>query len=350
MMDDWPRLDERRYDGDGAWLSLYRRDDEAGRGHAMSLHVTGEHGPVELMRFDLFDHMSHEHWADAQGAPRRYYPHLWPWRQRVDLACFNLPEHAPLAMEACPDTHVRDVPSKDWLYDAMRWAKAQLLHPPTQVVIPCAGRGERWAGYLDVPKHFVRVDGQPLLDRLIAQVGDMGWPSAVVKPAGDNRYVRDQTFSVNPSDEDWGDLGKVMSVRTAWPSTFGRTIILFGDVHFSRRAIWDLHDATLGGDWSMLARLGPHPEVRKPWGEAFGLAFWHYHHEQIHAAASRVVTLRREDRIDGASLWHLYRALIDLPDALMGEMLAGPHVTWAYDWTHDFDLPDDWERYMGAAR
>jgi hypothetical protein len=51
-------------------ISIYRRNDDLGRGVAFSVYKHGR----ELRRYDLFPHAAHMHVRSDPGQPRRYFP------------------------------------------------------------------------------------------------------------------------------------------------------------------------------------------------------------------------------------------------------------------------------------
>lgn len=195
------------------------------------------------------------------------------------------------------------------------------------VIIPIGGTGERWGGYLGVKKQDIEIDGETLLDRIKRQVHAAGFDE-IVASAERNR----------------GDASKYIGSLNYWNKK-GRTLFLLGDVYYTDAAMHKiLFDDTR--DWRMFGRAMPN--ARKDHPEPFAFSFYPGHHEQVEAAAERVIKLFEGGKTDGAGFLFLYRALVGLPDKLMGAHLYGENWIDINDLTDDFDNPNDYHSFMEA--
>lgn len=325
-MDDWPRMGLSRIDiCDGAHVEVYRRDDQQGLGPSVSAYLGG----IEVARYDLHPASPHYHLAGMPNQPRLYLPPM-PLVDLADHVATYVVEHYKPACDLLKLSH-DGVP---WpaLHAVAPRVRRALMFPPTRVLLPAAGDGSRWAEYTGVPKHATNIDGEALHVRTTRQLAAAMPQAATVLVDNDNART----------DPERLDADKYLSSAHLWHPD-GRTVVLFADVVFTDWAIEQVADPRPG--FTLYGRPTPNPRWRKPWAEAFGMSFWPEHHQRIRDAAERCLDLRRREVTDGCSLWHLYRAMLGLPDDMMNRMLAGENLVLLDHATDDLDLPQDWHRW-----
>lgn len=215
----------------------------------------------------------------------------------------------------------------------------------TRAVIMAAGTGERWADYAGGPKHFLEIDGEQLLPRLVRQLRDKA--EIVVSGPPDPRYkLADAALWVpyaNPANHE-GDahLGTV----PVWDHE-GRTILLFGDCWYSDAAMETILGYG-GTDWRYFCRFEPSELTGKPWGEGWAWSFYPGSIPDILAAWQRVIGLVDSGVLWRCNGWEHYRAMCGLPDEQMPIDFHGDYgqATVIDDWTEDFDFPHDLDTYL----
>jgi hypothetical protein len=208
-----------------------------------------------------------------------------------------------------------------------------------------AGDDERWTSEMGYPKHFIEIDGEPLLYRTIRLLA--GRTEIVVSGHPDPRYKHhDAALWVPYRNTANLEAEAVMSTRALWPSD-DRTILLYGDVWYSEACI----EAVLAfepREWQMFCRFEPSELTGKVWGEPWAWSFWPEHYDEHMAAHHRVIDLVHRDVLWRCDAWEHYRAMCGLPDERMPIEFHGDYgrATVIDDWTEDFDFPHDLTNYL----
>ena len=52
----------------------------------------------------------------------------------------------------------------------------------------CDGKGTRWKNYKDIPKHFVKINGEPLIKRTVRQLNERENNCEIIITSHDKRY------------------------------------------------------------------------------------------------------------------------------------------------------------------
>lgn len=210
-----------------------------------------------------------------------------------------------------------------------------------RVIIRCAGDGTRWGNFRGVPKHLVKICGEPVLERAVRLIKEIA-PDAdikiVVTDLSDKRYLIPGSSRTkdkpNPAN---GDIDKIASSRRLWGK--GRTVLIWGDIWWGRETLVDVLTAPVDG-WHAWARTWGN----EPAGELFAFAF--DDHKTVGAALDAALVAQSEARATGGKVarggWSLLRTLCGLP---LGQ--PGPYVntTQVTDWTDDMDGPKDWREW-----
>lgn len=213
----------------------------------------------------------------------------------------------------------------------------------TSWIVRCAGDGTRWGNFLDVPKHLIPLNGEPILHRtvrLIHEFDPAGDVAVVVRPedADDERYAPDGvTVWVDDPVPGMGDLNKFVSSRCLW-GTDGDTVTLFGDVWFSREVLQAMAVHRTETWWVWL-RYGVYRSGR-PWGgEVFAFRWTAEKCDEVWETCQRVAAT---EGVTGPGGWLLFRALSGGHPARHTDY---PGRTLVDDWTDDFDAPWDWHQW-----
>lgn len=217
----------------------------------------------------------------------------------------------------------------------------------TVAIVIAAGDATRWSNYLGVPKHFIPIEGEPIIERTVRLLAEhpSHMETYVVGP-DDNYCIKGSHLYIPKKNPDHFGLDKFMNSMELW-NPEGRTIIFYGDVYFTEDAIgWILEDDRR--HFVLHARPFNSHITGTPWGECFALSFYHTDHVQIRDAMDRLIRLGAQRKIKRLGGWELYRAMLALvPDQLLGlHIVSSRNFNDINDWTDDFDYPDDYDRFM----
>ena len=234
-----------------------------------------------------------------------------------------------------------------------------------RVILLCAGAGERWDDYRGVPKHLVKLCGEPVLTRTIRILAELA-PGAevvvVVENLRDRRYLDAVKAAGHPNarrtehkpEPVHGDLDKIVA-GLGLAAGSGASVVLMGDVWWSRPALAGVVATAedLDGRLSTelvhtFLRVGPDGVG----GELFGFVLpgssIDFAHDQLTAAFDAQVRGDLEYACyNGAPLrggWAFYRAVHGEQWTTSG-VLDHDSTTIVDDWTDDMDDPDDWDRW-----
>lgn len=217
----------------------------------------------------------------------------------------------------------------------------------TRVIIVAAGDATRWKNYMGVAKHFVEVDGEPILHRTVRQLSK--YPDVEVIIVGlDDRYrIEGAELFIPKKNPDNGDMDKFLNSRELWLKK-GRTIILYGDVYFTNEAINRIitHDV----DSFYLFARPINSYLSQSGAECFAISFYNAD-PMLYEAMQNCKKLFKDNVITRMGGWEVYRAYIGIPDDMMDMHLVTSRCFDAInDWTNDFDYPEDYDRFLKRRR
>jgi|GEM_PF-1023901 len=202
------------------------------------------------------------------------------------------------------------------------------------VLILCAGDGARWNNYLGVPKQLAPLGGVPILKRSIRLVEELAGCVPVVVTA-DERLAQSAGRVFYPARRRWivETLGTTVNL---WGR---RTIVLLGDVFYSREAMRATFEHP--GDLIFFGRPGASFFSGKRYGEIFGLAFTEAVGPLVMQGLEKVV--RQAEHGGRGKLWDLLGCL----RTVEGTAVAFHPIE---DETDDFDSPADYRRMAWLYR
>lgn len=205
-----------------------------------------------------------------------------------------------------------------------------------RVIVAAAGGDKTWGGHLGVPRHMVPVGGEPLLQRTIRQAVTYTDDVHVTTPDDDRYRVVGAARHVREPGESEYD-----STRDLW-SADGRTVLLYGDVYFTDRAI-----AIVCRDqarrFRAYGRRGASRVTGTPYGELFATSWWPEHHAAMDRHLDLVHATRAAGTVTRPPGWMLLRAWQGTP--LNRHIVKRRFFTTIDDLTDDIDRPDDYERH-----
>lgn len=219
------------------------------------------------------------------------------------------------------------------------------LKVSTRAIIIAGGESTRWGNYLGVPKHLVKVNGEPILHRTVRLLKEQGIKDIYIV-ARSSRYQVNGTSIYRPKiTPEWSDADSFLSSRELWNKE-GRTIVLLGDVYFTEEAMKTIVSLKWR-EWRLFCRAEASEITGCLYGECFAWSFWPEHLAEHEAALWRIVKLFKEGKINRNNGWEHYRAMIGRPD----DKVRKPHIMEGRyneinDFTEDFDYPEDYREFM----
>lgn len=221
---------------------------------------------------------------------------------------------------------------------------ADLATIEQRAIIIAAGRATRWRE----PKHFIEVDGEPIIERTVRLLNEYGVENVWVVGPDDDRYRIEGSDLYVPwlrdgCDENCG-ADKFLSSRDLWLED-GRTLVLYGDCYFTADAIKTI-TSYAHRDWLLFARPDGSTVTGCPWGECFAQGFYEDHIPEHLRTLERAVELHHRKVIRHPSGWQHYRAMMGLPVRWWDRKVWGDRLVRIDDFTEDFDSPEDFETFM----
>lgn len=212
-------------------------------------------------------------------------------------------------------------------------------------IVIADGDGTRWGDYGGRPKHLAEVDGEPILHRTVRLLQRPDVQVWVVGPDDDRYRVPGSNLYVPVHDLGVFDADKFLNSRQLWHPD-GRTLVVYGDVYFTDAAMTRILDHP-SGDWTLFARPFASALTGTPYGECFAQSWGSHDTAEHHAALRRIVDLYQRGIVSRCGGWEHYRAMLHLPDQVMGQHLVGDRrLAVIDDWTDDIDHPYDYDRLI----
>lgn len=208
------------------------------------------------------------------------------------------------------------------------------------VLVLCNGSEDKWGR--PRPRHFVRVDGERLLDRTVRQFGAYG---DVVVSGPDARYkVPGAALYIPVAEPDHLDADILLSTRALW-AAHDRTIVVLGDTWFTDQAVDSVVGLVEPARWFYFGRAGGSRYSGTDYGEIFGLSFWPRDQLELLAAMQDVLARQRAGLWRGG-LWEHYRVLRGIDP--LEHRIAGRFLE-IDDETDDVDFPATFARWRSAT-
>ena len=178
----------------------------------------------------------------------------------------------------------------------------------------------------------------PLLHRTVKQLNDRGYRPTIIAKDGVKGYEIEgaDTEYITPNYEENADSDKFLSSKHLWNKK-GRTIVLYGDVVFTRKAMDTITDFK-GENWTLFCRPRRSLITGTPYGECFAQSFFPHdqkrHEENLHKAAE----LWRNGEIKRCGGWEHYRLMEGIDPRVHRKRMGKNHIV-IDDATEDFDTP-----------
>jgi hypothetical protein len=209
-----------------------------------------------------------------------------------------------------------------------------------RVIVLAAGEASRWGNYLDVPKHFVDIGGEPLLHRTVRQFSSYG-EIIITGPDADRYHVEGASLYVPEAIPESWDTKKFLDNVELWDPT-GRTILLWGDTYYSDAAVKTIMDHE-PVDWLVYGRMSGSEITGCGYGEIFAYSFMSQAHRLLKSRLERLRWMRKHQRIGRCGGWEFYRLLSGAKN--LNEHRNYGKFVEINDDTEDFDFPHDYQRW-----
>lgn len=189
-------------------------------------------------------------------------------------------------------------------------------------IIMADGKGSRWQNYGDIPKHFIKINGETLIERTVRLLKE-GEPNCeVIVTSHDSRYefpgVRRHEPQNNHLEID----------RFTEELIENNVCFLYGDTFYSQNAMETIL-STHTDDIMFFGNARSIVAVKVADGELF--------RSHVH----RVRNLFLDGKIDKCIGWQVYQSFTGLP---FGEKQIGENYVVLEDGTEDFNSPEDYNR------
>lgn len=98
-------------------------------------------------------------------------------------------------------------------------------------IIMCDGKGTRWKNYKDIPKHFVKINGEPLIKRTVRQLNERENNCQIIITSHDKRYEIEGSTRYEP-------LNNVLEIDRFTEELIDDNIcFLYGDTYYPDEVI-----------------------------------------------------------------------------------------------------------------
>ncbi len=188
-------------------------------------------------------------------------------------------------------------------------------------VVMADGKGTRWNNYNDIPKHFVCVEGERLLERIVRLFKEKDPACEMIITSHDPRYEVAGAVRYEPKNN-------VLEIDRFTRELIGDDVcFLYGDTFYSESAVesivqMEVEDVLFfGNERSIIA-------VKIKDSETFL-----YHIDNVR-------TLFLEGKIQGCKGWQVYQSFAGLE---FDKKQIGEKYIYIEDGTKDFNTPEDLE-------
>ncbi|MEE0742065.1 MAG: hypothetical protein ACLRWH_03955 [Emergencia sp.] len=186
-------------------------------------------------------------------------------------------------------------------------------------IIMADGKGTRWNNYQDIPKHFIRVGEETLLERTVRLLRENDSSAEVIITSHDPRYEVKGAVRYEPKHN-------VLEIdRFTSELIEDQVCFLYGDTYYSEKAV-DVIVHTQSDDLLFFGNEKSIVAVKVADGDLFA------HH------VDRVRNLYLEGKIEKCIGWQVYQSFLGLP---FDEKKIAQKYVYMEDGTRDFNSPED---------
>lgn len=189
-------------------------------------------------------------------------------------------------------------------------------------IIMADGKGTRWQNHNDIPKHFIRIDGETLLERTVRLLRQGEPDCEVIITSHDPRYEVEGARRYEPQNNHL-EIDRFTEELIA-----DNVCFLYGDTYYSDEAARAIIE-TQAEDILFFGNRRSIVAVKVADGQLFK------------SHVDRVRQLFLEGKIEKCIGWQVYQSFADLP---FGEKKIGKKYVVLKDGTEDFNSPEDLNR------
>lgn len=221
-----------------------------------------------------------------------------------------------------------------------------------EVIIICGGFSKRWNNYLGLEKHFVSLNNTTLIANTISLLKN--YPiniSLVVREdnVSNFRNFKCKILDINAHQSSL-EYYKIKSTYSLW-NTKGQTIILMGDVWFTKKAVKKILTQNKPSI-QFFGRQRKNFFTKCRHGELFAISFYDYHFQQIKKACEKLEKYIELEHVEIAGGWGIYDIISNLeflmfPRVIKGKVLFS-NFNNIIDITDDIDNPTDYNNLIIA--
>lgn len=235
----------------------------------------------------------------------------------------------------------------------MKTSRLDIHH---RAIIIAAGEATRWDNYLGVEKHFIEIEGEPIIHRTVRLLNEQGVDDVWVVGKDDRYDIQGSTLYVPTFHPEYYDADKFLNSKDLWLHD-ARNLVLYGDVYFTERAIWKIMHPPYDpvseskpvrdrSGWYLYARPFGSDTTGNGDGECFAQAIMPNDLRQHERELFNLVEDFKEGRLGRIGGWEHYRRMIGLPENMLHRHLVGDNFINVDDWTDDFDTPHSYDTWM----
>ncbi len=208
-----------------------------------------------------------------------------------------------------------------------------------RILILC-GIGTKWHNYLGVPKQLAPIMGQPLLERTLQQLHDLGHKDIHII-SNDSRLHLAHANAFMPGQQAY-PVDVLAATEPLWQK---EQLVLLGDVYYTDAVLRTMLSAKT--PLMLFGHATRNPYSGKQWGELYGFKFSHNYFAQLKIAIAQTsIAAKAGGR---GKLWELHVALLNKPlqnaEGIHGLLLKNsPIFTHMMDLSDDIDTPEEYHR------
>ena len=186
-------------------------------------------------------------------------------------------------------------------------------------IIMADGKGTRWNNYQDIPKHFIEIDGETLLQRTVRLLREADPDCEVIITSHDPRYQVEGARRYEPKNN-------VLEIDRFTAELIENDVcFLYGDTYYAESAIRAIVE-TEAEDLLFFGNARSIVAVKVRDAELFS-----YH-------VKRVRDLYLQGKLKKCIGWQVYQSFLHLP---FDEKRIAEKYVYIEDGTRDFNSPED---------
>jgi len=220
-----------------------------------------------------------------------------------------------------------------------------------RAIIIAAGEATRWNNYLGVSKHFIEIDGEPIIKRTVRLLLENGVDDIYVVGKTKEYEIEGSKLYVPKLTPEYHDADKFLSSKDLWlryEDGGGKTMVLYGDVYFTEYAIDKIVHCD-HKDWLLFGRALD-SELTTNCGECFAQTFYEGQVDQHERALYKLIEYYNSGKLGRIGGWEHYRIMTGIPEEIIHIQRIGGQFVEINDWTDDFDLPGNYDLFTSRRK